>query len=137
MIPFFPNPFTPSLSMASTKFSMEQWEQKLAAVQISKEDMNKLIMNFLVTEGHVEAARTFARESGTATTMDLSSIQERMEVRRAVQSGNVDEAIEKVNDMNPEVRALCTAVLPTFCRARLVLYPYVSCSNARFCMLDI
>ena len=118
--------------MASTKFSMEQWEQKLAAVQISKEDMNKLIMNFLVTEGHVEAARTFARESGTATTMDLSSIQERMEVRRAVQSGNVDEAIEKVNDMNPEVRMLCTAVLPIFCHARLVGYVARSISHAEY-----
>ena len=133
MIPFFPNPFTPSLSMASTKFSMEQWEQKLAAVQISKEDMNKLIMNFLVTEGHVEAARTFARESGTATTMDLSSIQERMEVRRAVQSGNVDEAIEKVNDMNPEVRALCTA----YCQPFAVPGWYcIHMLHARFRMLD-
>jgi hypothetical protein len=27
-----------------------------------------------------------------------------MEVRKAVQRGDVDEAIEKVNDMNPEVR---------------------------------
>ena len=28
-----------------------------------------------------------------------------MEVRRAVQSGDVDGAIEKVNDLNPEVRS--------------------------------
>jgi len=30
--------------------SAEQWEQKLAAVKVSKEDMNRLVMNFLVTE---------------------------------------------------------------------------------------
>ena len=30
--------------------SAEHWEQKLAAVKVSKEDMNRLVMNFLVTE---------------------------------------------------------------------------------------
>jgi hypothetical protein len=30
-----------------------------------KEDMNKLVMNFLVTEGYVEAAEKFQMESGT------------------------------------------------------------------------
>lgn len=29
---------------------MDDWERKLAAVKIRKEDMNRLIMNFLVTE---------------------------------------------------------------------------------------
>jgi hypothetical protein len=35
--------------------------------------------------------------------MELSSITDRMEVRRAVQAGNMEEAIERVNDINPEV----------------------------------
>ena len=30
--------------------SKDHWEKKLAAVKICKEDMNKLVMNFLVTE---------------------------------------------------------------------------------------
>ena len=30
--------------------SKDDWEKKLAAVKIYKEDMNKLVMNFLVTE---------------------------------------------------------------------------------------
>lgn len=29
---------------------MDDWERKLASVKIRKEDMNRLIMNFLVTE---------------------------------------------------------------------------------------
>lgn len=29
-----------------------------------------------------------------------------MAVKKAVQSGNVEDAIEKVNDLNPEVRML-------------------------------
>lgn len=36
--------------------------------------------------------------------MDLATITDRMAVKKAVQSGNVEDAIEKVNDLNPEVR---------------------------------
>jgi hypothetical protein len=54
-------------------------------------------------QGYVEAARAFERESGTPPMLDLNTITDRMEVRKAVQSGSIDSAIEKVNDMNPEV----------------------------------
>jgi len=43
----------------------EEWEKKLDNVKIRKEDMNKLVMNFLVTEGFVDAAEKFRKESGT------------------------------------------------------------------------
>lgn len=82
---------------------MDDWERKLAAVKIRKEDMNRLIMNFLVTEGYVEAAQTFQQESLTQPGIDLAAITDRMEIRKAVQSGNVEEAIERVNDLNPEI----------------------------------
>ncbi|KAL5679747.1 hypothetical protein ACJX0J_006132, partial [Zea mays] len=35
--------------------------------------------------------------------IDLAIIADRMEVKRAVQSGNVQEAIEKINDLNPTI----------------------------------
>lgn len=46
----------------------------------------------------------FEQESGTAPGVELSTITDRMEIRKAVQSGQVEEAIDKVNDLNPEVR---------------------------------
>jgi hypothetical protein len=53
--------------MATSKkmITREEWEKKLNAVKLRKEDMNTLVMNFLVTEGYVEAAEKFQRESGT------------------------------------------------------------------------
>lgn len=42
-----------------------EWEKKLNNVKLRKDDMNKLVMNFLVTEGYVEAAEKFRLESGT------------------------------------------------------------------------
>ena len=127
---------------------MDDWERKLASVKIRKEDMNRLIMNFLVTEvilsgcagassignthdvsirtdlwlrglpishvsqGYVEAAQTFQQESLTQPGIDLAAITDRMEIRKAVQSGNVEEAIERVNDLNPEARLISG---PAYC----------------------
>lgn len=36
--------------------------------------------------------------------INLATIADRMAVKKAVQSGNVQDAIEKVNDLNPEVK---------------------------------
>lgn len=55
-------------------------------------------------QGYVDAARMFESESGTAPGVQLSTILDRMEIRKAVQAGQVEEAIDKVNDLNPEVR---------------------------------
>ncbi|KAL9249925.1 GID8-like protein [Drosera capensis] len=90
--------------MAASKkvITREEWEKKLNDIKIRKEDMNKLVINFLVTEGYVEAAEKFQMESGTEH-IDLATISDRMAVKKAVQSGNVEDAIEKVNDLNPEI----------------------------------
>ncbi|KAJ8549606.1 hypothetical protein K7X08_033313 [Anisodus acutangulus] len=86
--------------MATSKkvITREDWEKRLNDVKIRKEDTNRLVMNFLVTEGYVEAAQKFKMESGTDPDIDLATITDRMAVKKAVQSG----AIEKVNDLNPE-----------------------------------
>ncbi|KAK9056323.1 hypothetical protein SSX86_027413 [Deinandra increscens subsp. villosa] len=92
-------------AMATSKkvIRREEWEKKLNDVKIQKQDMNKLVMNFLVTEGYVDAAEKFRMESGTEPDIDLATITDRMAVKKAVQSGNVEDAIEKVNDLNPEI----------------------------------
>lgn len=52
----------------------DEWEKKLNDVKIRKEDMNKLVMNFLVTEGYVDAAEKFRTESGTERILFISSL---------------------------------------------------------------
>lgn len=91
--------------MATSKkvITREDWGKRLNDVKIRKEDTNRLVMNFLVTEGYVEAAEKFRMESGTDPDIDLATITDRMAVKKAVQSGNVEDAIEKVNDLNPEI----------------------------------
>ena len=75
-------------------------------------------MNYLVIEGYKDAAEQFSLESGLEPTIDLESIQERMEIRHAIQSGDVDTAIELVNDVNPEVRLIAKVFVFVFCMER-------------------
>ncbi|KAF2076802.1 hypothetical protein CYY_001879 [Polysphondylium violaceum] len=83
--------------------SKEEWEKKLATVDISKSELNKLVMNYLVIEGYQQAAEKFQEESGTVSMVDLNSIADRMAIRSAIQSGDVEKGIEIVNDLNPEI----------------------------------
>ncbi|KAG5375513.1 hypothetical protein IGI04_040109 [Brassica rapa subsp. trilocularis] len=85
--------------MATSKkvITRDEWEKKLNAVKLRKEDMNTLVMNFLVTEGF------FLFPYGETAEIDLATITDRMAVKKAVQNGNVEDAIEKVNDLNPEI----------------------------------
>ncbi len=106
-IPAPTTPPPPPSKAAKRTIPADQWNQRLAQVAVSKDDMNRLVMDFLVTEGYVDAARAFQGESGAAPGVDLGEIAGRMEIRAAVQGGRVEDAIDKVNDLDPEVRAFC------------------------------
>lgn len=67
-------------------------------------DLNRLVMDYLVLEGYQAAAEEFSKEANVCPPVDFSSIETRMTIREAVQRGDVEEAIELVNDLNPEVR---------------------------------
>eukprot|EP01115_Flamella_aegyptia_P002759 TRINITY_DN1387_c0_g2_i1.p1 TRINITY_DN1387_c0_g2~~TRINITY_DN1387_c0_g2_i1.p1 ORF type:complete len:56 (-),score=7.46 TRINITY_DN1387_c0_g2_i1:24-191(-) len=51
--------------MSKKVYTKEQWEQKLNDVKISKQDLNKIVMNYLIVEGYKEAAEAFVEESNT------------------------------------------------------------------------
>lgn len=63
-------------------------------------------MDYLVIEGFKSAAEEFGREAGLSAPVDLESIESRMNIREALQRGDVGEAITRVNDLNPEVSQL-------------------------------
>lgn len=79
----------------------------------SHSDLNRLVMDFLIIEGYKSAAEEFSREAGLDSPVDFDSIESRMNIREALQRGDVGDAITRVNDLNPEVssvsRILCAA----------------------------
>lgn len=68
-------------------------------------DINNLIMDYLVTEGYPSAAQKFAAEANIQPRADIESITERVEIRESIHRGDLQAAIEKINELNPQVRA--------------------------------
>lgn len=60
-------------------------------------------MDYLITNGYPSAAKKFASEANLQPCADVEAIQERVEIRNAIYSGNVQSAIERLNELDPQV----------------------------------
>lgn len=57
----------------------------------------------LIPEGFKEAAEKFQQESGIDPSIDLDTMDNRIKIRDAIQSGRVEEAITLVNQLHPDL----------------------------------
>ncbi|KAL4427270.1 hypothetical protein ABPG74_011506 [Tetrahymena malaccensis] len=86
------------------QISLEQWKDELKNVKIAKQDMNKLIMNFFLIEGYKEAAEKFRDESQTEISdQDFECMQPRIDIRKLILNGQIDEAIKELDKTNKKV----------------------------------
>ena len=69
-------------------------------------------MDYLVTNGYPAAAKRFAVEANIQPKADLESIQQRVEIRSAIHSGDIQTAIEKINELSPQVRTFSHMTSP-------------------------
>ena len=83
--------------------SPQEWQKSLSQVKVSKQNLNKLILNYFIIEGFKSAAEKFAQEANLDPSVELESITDRMNIRNAVQDGDIDQAVERVNDLDPEI----------------------------------
>lgn len=60
-------------------------------------------MDYLITNGYPAAAKKFAVEANIQARTDFEAIQERVEIRTAIHSGDIQAAVEKINELNPQV----------------------------------
>jgi glucose-induced degradation protein 8 len=60
-------------------------------------------MDYLITEGYPSAAEKFAAEANIQPKADLSCINERVQIRESIHRGDLQAAIELINELNPEV----------------------------------
>ncbi|KAJ5701795.1 hypothetical protein N7488_009343 [Penicillium malachiteum] len=91
-----------SRTPSTTTPTWHQFERKVDEVKPSKTDINYLVMDYLITNGYPAAAHKFAVEANIQLRAD-EAIQERVEIRTAINSGNIQLAIEKINELNPEI----------------------------------
>jgi uncharacterized protein YutE (UPF0331/DUF86 family) len=62
-----------------------------------------MIHDYLVLQGYNDTAKKFASEAKIRATKNDYDMQERVLIKRDILSGNIADAIEKVNDLNPKV----------------------------------
>jgi len=74
--------------------------------------MNALILDYLTLSGYSRAAANFSREANLDPHQDNQSILTRQKIQNAIHRGHVHEAIEALNDLDPEVN-ICPGV-PSF-----------------------
>ena len=56
------------------------------------------------SEGFKEAAEKFAEEAGISlSNVDLTSLDERLRIREAIESGRIEEGIRLINSKAPEL----------------------------------
>jgi hypothetical protein len=44
--------------------SFDKWNEEMNKLRISRQDMNKLVLNYLIIEGHKDAVEKFIKETG-------------------------------------------------------------------------
>jgi len=96
------------------------FERRVDEVKPSKTDINFVIMDYLINEGYPSAAKKFALEANIQPAADVESIQERVEIRNAIHGGDIQRAIDKINELNPLILDLDSSLHFALLRLQLV-----------------
>ena len=89
-------------------------------------------MDYLISEGYPSAAQKFAHEANIEPMLDVDSIQERVEIREAIDLGDIQTAIEKINELNPQVSSTQPCHLPwSPTTHHIAMIRYCSCTTHR------
>ena len=86
-------------------------------------------MDYLISEGYPRAAERFAKEANIQLPLEEESIQSRVEIRQAIHAGDIDIAVQKINDLNPQVSLRSTLLVP-------LLQDYIQFHAPRIIFLD-
>jgi hypothetical protein len=92
--------------------SYDKWNEEINKLRVNRQDMNKLVLNYLIVEGYKDAVEKFIKETGISgmyilfiyiAEYDSELLEKRMKVRGLIISGKIDDAINDINDINSEI----------------------------------
>ncbi|KAF4584224.1 ran binding protein in the microtubule-organising centre [Ophiocordyceps camponoti-floridani] len=79
------------------------FERRIEEMKSHKSDINALILDYLTMEGYPNAAAKFSKEANLQPQQDCASIRTRQEIQNFIHSGNIQSAIETLNDLDPQI----------------------------------
>jgi hypothetical protein len=60
-------------------------------------------LDYLTTEGYPSAAAKFSKEANLRPQDEEESVKARREIQQSIHSGNIEEAISALNELEPQV----------------------------------
>lgn len=90
--------------------SFSAWEQDRKNIKTSKQEINKLIFNYLILEANEEAVEEFEKESGQTIEYDKALLSKRSEIRKLLLNGKIDSAVCLINDIDEDILLLNKAL---------------------------
>jgi hypothetical protein len=79
------------------------FNERIAVVNPRKSDVNSLILDYLTMEGYSNAAAAFSREADMPLPQGTDTVENRHAIKHHILNGQIRNAIEALNDMDPEL----------------------------------
>lgn len=88
--------------------SLDDWTASINKMSIKRNEINLLIMDYLISEGFKEAAERFKTEANIDFDMEHAEetdeqINRRISIRNAIENGNIEDALQLINTHYPEM----------------------------------
>jgi len=80
-----------------------------ACEQANYRDLDTIVLQYLILHGHEEAAENLADDAALSMPQDRHAMQARAYIRDALLHGDVDRAMRRITEINPEVCLLWQA----------------------------
>jgi len=91
-------------STASTTTPLRHaFETRVEDVKPMKSDINALILDYLTTEGYPSAAAKFSKEANLRPNQEEESVKARQQIQHSIHLGSIQDAIEALNELEPQV----------------------------------
>lgn len=80
-----------------------KWEEKVKSYHLPRAELNKLVMEYMVKEGFKDAVLSFRAETGLDPGVNMAIMDDQIKIRDAVEAGSIQDAVELVNEVDPEI----------------------------------
>ncbi|TGO33060.1 hypothetical protein BHYA_0269g00030 [Botrytis hyacinthi] len=95
---------TPSrLNTFESSLSHTAFEKRVDNVKPMKSDINALILDYLTTEGYPSAAARFSKEANLKPQQAEEFVKARQAIQHSIHLGSIQDAIDAVNELDPQV----------------------------------
>ncbi|KAL7629728.1 hypothetical protein AAE478_001251 [Parahypoxylon ruwenzoriense] len=90
-------------SYTSTTKSKHAFTRQVEEVKTPKSDINALILDYLTVAGYPNAAAKFSTEANLQPQQSTPAIQARQEIRTFIHKGEIENATQALNDLDPSI----------------------------------